>query len=223
LHKGANHHAPSTDGNPDLSNTTHLLLQNEIPLASTLSYLRAAHSAGIASIFNPSPMPTDAELRDFPWHYLTWLIVNEGELADLLKAVDGEQEVNKERGDFAPARKMMRSFASAEGRAGLGLICTLGARGILYLGPGERVAGYLPAAKVVNGVVDTTGAGDCFTGYFAAGLMRDEDLETTLQTCLTVSGSFRVRKLGCGRWSEADHPGLCNVRRETRSDGQRPD
>lgn len=71
------------------------------------------------------------------------------------------------------------------------MICTLGAQGIIYFSPGvdgvKSRSGYLPAAKVLNGVKDTTGAGDCFAGYFAAGLMRGEDLELALQTCLTVS------------------------------------
>lgn len=34
---------------------------------------------------------------------------------------------------------------------------------------------YVPAAKLDGPVVNTTGAGDCFTGYFVTGLMELED------------------------------------------------
>jgi ribokinase len=141
-------------------------------------------------------MLSGEELRQFPWDWLSWLIVNEGELTDLLKetgltapsttgSAPGSVSTTTSESPIAQAaRAEMLLFRRSN--ADLGLICTLGARGILYLPAGSKTVGYLPAAKVVNGVVDTTGAGDCFAGYFAAGLMRNEDLETTLRTCLTV-------------------------------------
>ncbi|KAI9639056.1 ATP-binding protein [Dioszegia hungarica] len=205
LHKGANYHTPPSDTSPSLSGITHLLLQNEIPLPSTLAYLRAAHSGGVTSIFNPSPMLSGEKLRQFPWACLSWLIVNEGELTDLLKetglavpsttgsAPASAPTTTPEAPIASAARAEMLLFRRSN--ADLGLICTLGARGILYLPAGSQTVGYLPAATVVNGVVDTTGAGDCFAGYFAAGLMRDEDLETTLRTCLTAC-AMCVEKAG---------------------------
>ncbi|KAF5352961.1 hypothetical protein D9758_007952 [Tetrapyrgos nigripes] len=50
--------------------TSHLLLQNEIPLSDTLAYIdavRAAVNGHVTTTFNPSPMPSDEELRSFPW------------------------------------------------------------------------------------------------------------------------------------------------------------
>jgi len=50
-------------------------------------------------------------------------------------------------------------------------VCTLGAAGVLtWLTGGKRLL-YLPAVQLQGSVRDTTGAGDCFTGYFVAGLM----------------------------------------------------
>ncbi|MDT8344181.1 MAG: PfkB family carbohydrate kinase [Thermohalobaculum sp.] len=49
---------------------------------------------------------------------------------------------------------------------GVAMLVTLGARGARYQGPEERAE--TPAFPVTP--VDTTGAGDCFTGFFLAGL-----------------------------------------------------
>lgn len=188
LHKGANYHVSSTDNRPDLSLYTHLLLQNEIPLDSTLSYLTA--SSTITSIFNPSPMLTVSELQEFPWSNLSWLIVNEGELETLLDAFGARQTAQNGRSlsDIATegilALHKSRYFSEK-----VAIICTLGAQGILYYQPGRDV-GALPAGKLVKPVKDTTGAGDCFAGYFTAGLMaarQGDSIESILQACLTVS------------------------------------
>lgn len=91
-------------------------------------------------------------------------------------------------------------------------MCTLGSSGVLALIPHleESVASndlvvYVPAAKIdPEGVRDTTGAGDCFTGYLVAGLMdlhdeqgggggvsgstlKKEDLVRVLERCVQVS------------------------------------
>ncbi|KAK0463203.1 Ribokinase-like protein [Desarmillaria tabescens] len=86
LYKGANFSSiPPRPMNP---RTTHLLLQNEIPFSDTLAQIAAANnpslSKPLSTIFNPSPMPSKAQLLQFPWDKLTWLIVNEGEASDLV-------------------------------------------------------------------------------------------------------------------------------------------
>lgn len=191
LHKGANYHVPSTDERPDLSLYTHLLLQNEIPLASTLSYLTA--SPAITSIFNPSPMLTVSELRSFPWSNLSWLIVNEGELETLLEAFEVKIVPDDGTSLETTARKGILALHGCQYFSkDVSVICTLGAQGILYFQPGGEV-GSLAAGKLVKPVVDTTGAGDCFAGYFTAGLMASSEIdciESVLQTCLTVSGDL---------------------------------
>ncbi|MBK0400267.1 ribokinase [Limibaculum sp. M0105] len=60
------------------------------------------------------------------------------------------------------------SLAAHLGRApqGVAILVTLGARGARHIGPDGRTE--TPAIPVTP--VDTTGAGDCFCGYFLAGL-----------------------------------------------------
>jgi ribokinase len=211
LHAGANYHIPPEDSDPDLSPYTHLLLQNEIPLDSTLTYLRKAGPQGIQTIFNPSPMLTPEQLRSFPWSDLTWLIVNEGELEDLLHAfgsntTDGEDVEVRLR-----AEKGLRDLHGCEGfNKRVNVICTLGAKGILYFQPGQsEEIGHLPAAKLLKELKDTTGAGDCFAGYFVAGLMkgRSEGIDKILSTCLTVSLGSSIR----GSHALISCTGLCYV------------
>ncbi|ADV22485.1 ATP-binding protein [Cryptococcus gattii E566] len=192
LHAGANYYLPSSTPAPSLSTYTHLLVQNEVPLSSTLAYLTAAgqSSPPLTSVFNPSPMLTPSQLREFPWKHLSWLIVNEGELGDLLLAFGSSANPGEAKADELQARASAGILELHENEyfsKNVGIICTLGAKGILYYEPGKEV-GYLPAAKLQNPVKDTTGAGDCFAGYFVAGLMSGKSLQDALKACLVACG-----------------------------------
>jgi ribokinase len=184
LHKGANFHITPAQQTPNLEGFTHLLIQNEIPLSDTLTYIRKAADKGITTLFNPSPMLTPDELRAFPWSSLNWLVVNEGEIQDLLRAFGAESSSED-------AAVLIKELYAAEGfNKSVKVVCTLGAEGVMWAVDGKGVeVGRLPAGRLENGVKDTTGAGDCFLGYLTAGLMRDESLEVALQNCLAVSST----------------------------------
>jgi ribokinase len=95
------------------------------------------------------------------------LVVNETELA----AVSGTRitETSDDDEIEAAARMFLRDARS--------VIATLGARGAIAIGPdGVRKA---PGRAVP--VVDTTGAGDCFVGAFAATLATGADRDIALQ------------------------------------------
>lgn len=186
LHKGANYALPDLPTQGDFerhfASISHLLLQNEIPWASTLAYLLHAHTHGIVTIFNPSPMPSDAQLHSFPWTKLSWLIVNQGEAENLLRVI-GEDSINQgnEAGYHAdwPNDDALRVAFSTFNRlshsralASTAIVCTLGAAGVLASIQTPKETFYLPAATLQGDVRDTTGAGDCFTGYFVADLMQ---------------------------------------------------
>ncbi|KAK1225977.1 putative ribokinase [Marasmius sp. AFHP31] len=179
LYKGANY--AKIPKKPIHPSTTHLLLQNEISLEESLVYLAEASSRSIVTIFNPSPMPTAEELKAFPWDQLTWLIVNDIEARDMCRIL-----TNRSSNSFAPgvdtkqyagvhaypiAHRLLSQMPKTN------IVCTLGGNGVLVVLPTIRDGAglpdpiYLPAAKLEKGVVDTTGAGDTFTGYMAAGLM----------------------------------------------------
>ncbi|KAI0783228.1 Ribokinase-like protein [Abortiporus biennis] len=187
---------------------TFVLLQNEIPFQSTLSSLQNAYFSGIKTVFNPSPLPSLAQIRSFPWKYVHWLILNQGEAIGLLTAlrtrIDGVKpstpEVDPSNQDpIGTTRKVLAALrAHPNVSISVNLVCTLGSRGVLVLlegtaEPFDEI--YVPSAKLQEGgrVVDTTGAGDCFTGFFVSGLMERcgtvsrADVEAILKTAVEAA------------------------------------
>ena len=59
------------------------------------------------------------------------------------------------------------------------MVCTLGAYGVVAIIASLSHPIYMPAAKGVV-VKDSTGAGDCFTGYLVAGLMERYEREAPM-------------------------------------------
>ena len=193
LHKGANYHLPPSPHGPDSEGYTHLLLQNEIPLEDTIAYLHSASKAGLTTLFNPSPMLTVDELRKFPWMAVSVLVVNEGEIQDLLHAfgISATSTTSKGSTEDADGDKVMddiKALANSEMFAGkVTVVCTLGSQGVMYASdPLASQVHRKDAGRLENPVKDTTGAGDCFLGYLTAGLMRGESVEQALDTCLAV-------------------------------------
>ncbi|MBQ8383204.1 MAG: ribokinase [Clostridia bacterium] len=121
-----------------------LLLQNEVAGLSTL--LTLAKERGMRVILNPSP-------------------ITEALLAADLSAVDcflfNETEGFALTGEREPSA-MLNALAERYPRAEI--VLTLGADGAFWQADGERT--YCPACPV--DAVDTTAAGDTFTGYFLA-------------------------------------------------------
>ena len=235
LHKGANYALPDPPTQNDigrhLTGISHLLLQNEIPWASTLAYLEYAHARGIVTVFNPSPMPADAELHAFPWRALSWLIVNEGEAESLLRMIGGNPVNHKvEEGYYVNwpddnnlrlAFSTLNKLRHSERLLSTSVVCTLGAAGVLASICGLKEILYFSAAALEGNVRDTTGAGDCFTGYFVAGMMesrenrlsKDEAVELLrlcVQVCLPASKRTISTQILGGR----------NVCRKGRRDGK---
>jgi len=110
------------------------------------------------------------------------LIVNEGEAESLLRVIggntrdfivdDNEYPVNwpgdnNLRSAFSTLIKLCRS----ERLVSTSVVCTLGAAGVLASIRGLREMVFLPVVALEGDVRDTTGAGDCFTGYFVTCLM----------------------------------------------------
>lgn len=159
-------------------------------------------------------MLSPEEIRKFPWEELDWLIVNEGELAQIGEYLSEANDVGKGKHNtvsaddesaskdqiISSARSTIQSVLSQFGTSSkTGIICTIGPHGVLYTSPSSttktKTINHLPAAELKNPLKDTTGAGDCFAGTFVAGLMRlekdgkelEDGLEEVVKRCLIVS------------------------------------
>jgi sugar/nucleoside kinase (ribokinase family) len=86
------------------------------------------------------------------------------------------------------------SLVEMKARFGCGLVgMTLGQRGALIYHEGQFLEA--PAYEVPGGCRDTTGAGDAFRGGFLHGLLRGEDIETSLRLA-NATAALKCRDLG---------------------------
>ncbi|GAA5917506.1 hypothetical protein JCM6882_005495 [Rhodosporidiobolus microsporus] len=169
---------------------THLLLQNEIPLQETTCALTLAKQGGLTTIFNPSPMLPREELEAFPWAHVDWLLINEGEGETLLAALSPAEAAGA-----APSPEDLLKQLRGTVLGGLtGIIMTRGAQGVCASLKGSEKVVAVGAGKVEGKVVDTTGAGDCFTGFFATLL---STLPPTSTVPLTPSKLNQILTIAC--------------------------
>lgn len=160
LFPGANHKIREADISVALaffSPGDLLVLQNEI---SGLPFLlEEAAARGLRTALNPSPCTED--LRALDLSLLSVLLVNEGEACFLTGC-----------GDAASAVRALRDSCPALTGA-----VTLGSRGAVGFSAAEEIV--QPAFCVP--AVDTTGAGDTFTGYFLVSLAQGLPLKDCLR------------------------------------------
>lgn len=155
-----------------------LLAQLEIPARATRGFFREAKRAGAHCVLNPSPAERleTALLRD-----ADLIILNPREL-ELLCGVEAVP-VDDQKTLEAHARRL-----AAKRQA---VIVTLGARGAFAIDwNGMAFAERGVAAKVV----DTTGAGDCFTGVLATALCEQNDLRRAVRLANRAAAASTERR-----------------------------
>lgn len=145
----------------------------EVPLAVTLEAFRIARAAGAITVLNPAPA------QSLPDELLV--------VTDVLTPNETELPILATLGADVPADVAAQALLERGARA---VLVTLGAAGCaLYRTgvPQQRQRGWrMP-------VSDTVGAGDTFTGAFAAALARGESLDEAMRwanaaAALSVSG-----------------------------------
>lgn len=125
-----------------------VLVQNETNHLETI--IRHAHAKGLQVAMNPSPFETS--LLELPLELVDYFLINE---------IEGSQLTGQcTPGNIIEAA--LKRFPRAS------FILTLGKKGAIFARRGE----ILRHGTYDVPVVDTTAAGDTFTGYFLAGLAR---------------------------------------------------
>ncbi len=148
-----------------------LILQNEINLLPLI--VDRAYERGMTIVLNPSPC--DESLNDVDFHKIRWLIVNE---------VEAEQLA----GSMVPEKAW--GFLH-EKYPQLNLVVTLGSEGSAAFSDSGTV---FQEAYSVH-AVDTTAAGDAFTGYFVAGLSEGLRLEDCMERA-SMAAAISVTREG---------------------------
>ncbi|RBP97918.1 ribokinase [Bifidobacterium aemilianum] len=149
-----------------------LLLQNETSQLSTM--ITKAKERGMTIILNPSP--ADDKLLDVDLDAIDCFVLNGGEAAILVGSDGDGQEL---------AQAMHKRFPRAR------IVLTLGEKGSIMIQEGRLIS--QEAYRVPT--VDTTAAGDTFTGYLLAGLMQGGPAEEALDLAARAS-AMAVSKSG---------------------------
>ncbi|GHU76284.1 ribokinase [Clostridia bacterium] len=150
-----------------------LLMQNEI---SSQDYImKAAHARGMRILFNASPIADN--LTSMPLELVELFLINEVEGLGLMGRTEPDAILDE----------MLQLYPSA------GILLTLGERGAIFADSTRRVR----QAAIPVKAVDSTAAGDTFTGYFVQAMLTGCAVEYALLRAAHAA-SIAVGRAGAG-------------------------
>lgn len=153
----------------------YLLIQNEI---NELPYItEKAKEKGMKIILNPSPM--NEKIMQLSLDQIDYFILNEIEAMQILE-MDEPEEIN---GKYIGGL-LHEKFPNAA------IVLTLGSEGSVCILEDEYVE--QPIYKVK--AVDTTAAGDTYTGYFIAGILNGKTIKESMDTASKASAIAVTRQ-----------------------------
>ena len=159
----------------DFTNEDYLLIQNEI---NELSYIvEKAKEEGMKIILNPSPM--NEKIMKLPLDQIDYFILNEIEAMQILK-MDKPEEID---GKYI-ASLLHERFKDAT------IVLTLGSEGSVCISDDEYVEQSIYKVKAI----DTTAAGDTYTGYFIAGILNGKTIKESMDIASKASAIAVTRQ-----------------------------
>ena len=150
------------------TNEDYLLIQNEI---NELPYIvEKAKETGMKIILNPSPM--NEKIKELPLDQINYFLLNEIEAMQIL-----DMEEPKEIDGKYISGLLHQKFPEAT------IVLTLGSEGSVCIAGDEYVEQSIYKVKTV----DTTAAGDTYTGYFIAGILNGKTIKEAMDTASKAS------------------------------------
>ena len=168
-----------------------LVLQNEVNHLPLL--VEEGARRGLLVVLNPSPY--DERLAKVDFGQLSWLLVNEVEAEQIAGSQDPDTVWKRLHSQYP----------------GLSLVVTLGGQGSAAFRVQEGGVEALRQAAVPVRPVDTTAAGDTFTGYFIAGLAQGLALKDAMARASQAAAISVTRPGAAGsipRQDEVERAGL---------------
>ena len=157
------------------TNEDYLLIQNEI---NELSYIvEKAKEEGMKIILNPSPM--NEKIMKLPLDQIDYFILNEIEAMQILE-MDKPEEID---GKYI-ASLLHERFKDAT------IVLTLGSEGSVCISDDEYVEQSIYKVKAI----DTTAAGDTYTGYFIAGILNGKTIKESMDIASKASAIAVTRQ-----------------------------
>lgn len=147
-----------------------VILQNEINSIDRI--IEKAKNRGMITVLNPSPFNEKITALDLG--KIDWLIINETEGQGISGKENPDEILDTLLGRYPDMK----------------IVLTLGSRGSMYADKNERYFQDIIKAPVV----DTTGAGDTFTGYFFSSVFSGESPKNALLIASTASSIAISRK-----------------------------
>ncbi len=148
-----------------------LLIQNEI---NCISYImEKVYEKGMKIVFNPSPI--NDKLKEYPLQYVSIFILNEIEGNEITGQTDTEKITNE----------LLLKYPNSC------VVLTLGKNGVVYHDKNKTAKHTIYDVEVV----DTTAAGDTFTGYFLSLLVEGLSIEEILEKA-SIASSISVSRSG---------------------------
>lgn len=149
----------------------YLVLQNEVSCLKEM--VEEAGKKGMKVVLNPSPF--EASLLELDFRAITWLLVNE---------IEAEQ-ISGEKDPEAAWYLLHEKYPT------LSMVVTLGKEGAICYTPESRVVQDAYPSRAV----DTTAAGDTFTGYFLTTLTEGMELKECMRRA-SMAASISVSRPG---------------------------
>ena len=154
-----------------------LLLQLEIPVPTVLAAIRLAREHGVKTILDPAPAAADT-----PPELLNVDIITPNHIEAGIMIGEPIKDVR--------SAKTVASALVAYGPEAV--VVTIGEKGAVLVDKSDNIR-HFPAPKIR--VVDTTAAGDAFTGALAVAIARDEKLSDAIRYA-NAAGALACVKFG---------------------------
>lgn len=164
----------------EIKNFDYLVQQQEIPLDINRETRKIAFEQGVEILLNPAPSYL---LEDEDYKYISYLVPNEHELAELTGAKSE---------DFNDIETVVEHARQLINKGCPNVIVTLGSKGSCWVTADDYV--YVEALKNVKSI-DPTAAGDSFIGAFVFTLANDFEKAECLRFSNYV-GALTVSKAG---------------------------